>query len=122
MWYFLQQVPHLEKQALASKLAQDWGSGSPRVKKTLPSPGPYQEKVLATRMLGRSVLVSTERAIHLLPEGRKFLTAEQEERREKKPSNKMSSRSEESEIRHFDLLNNWLVAGGSNGILSVEQK
>jgi len=118
VWYFLQQVPHLEKQALASKLAQDWGSGSPRVKKTLPSPaGPYQEKVLATRMLGRSVLVSTERAIHLLPEGIKFLTAEQEERRE--PSNKMSSRSEESEIRHFDLLNNWLVAGGSNGILSV---
>ena len=121
MWYFLQQVPYLEKQVLASKLAQDWGSGSPRIKKTLPSPGPYQEKVLATRMLGTgSVLVSTERAIHLLPEGRKFLTAEQEERRE--PSNKMSSRSEESEIRNFDLLNNWLVAGGSNGILSVEQK
>ena len=113
-------MPYLEKQVLASKLAQDWGSGSPRVKKTLPSPGPYQEKVLATRMLGRSVLVSTERAIHLLPEGRKFLTTEQEERRE--PLNKMSSRSEESEIRHFDLLNNWLVAGGSNGILSVEQK
>ena len=116
-------MPHLEKQALASKLAQDWGSGSPRVKKTLPSPGPYQEKVLATQMLGTgSVLVSTERAIHLLPEGREFLTAEQEERREKEPSNKMSSRSEESEIRHFDLLNSWLVAGGSNGILSEEQK
>jgi len=120
VWYFLQQVPTLEKRALASKLAQDWGSGSPRVQKTLPLPGPYQEKekVLATRMLARgSVLVSSERAIHLLPEGRRFLTAEQEERGE--PVKKMSSRIEKSEIRHFDLLNNWLVAGGSNGILSV---
>ena len=45
-------MPSLEKRALASKLAQDWGSGSPRVQKTLPLPGPYQEKVLATKMLG----------------------------------------------------------------------
>ena len=77
--------------------------------------------MLATKMLARgSVLVSTERAIHLLPEGRRFLTAEQEERGE--PVKKMSSRIEKSEIRHFDLLNNWLVAGGSNGILSVGRK
>ena len=34
----------------------------------------------------------------------------------------MSSRSVQSEVQHFDLLNDWLVAGGSNGILSVEQK
>ena len=118
VWYFLQQVPDLEKRALASKLAQDWASGSARVKKRLPSPGPSQEKVLAARLLaGGNVLVSTEAAIHLLPEGRRFLTEEQEE---KDPLKKMSSRSEQSEVRHFDLLDNWLVAGGSNGILSVE--
>ena len=56
----------------------------------------------------------------MLPEGRRFLTAEQEERGEKEK--KMSSRREPSEIQHLDLLNNWLVAGGSNGILSVKQK
>ena len=113
-------MPDLEKRALASKLAQDWGAGSARVKKRLPSPGPCQEKVLAARLLaGGNVLVSTEAAIHLLSEGRRFLTEEQEE---KDPLKKMSSRSEQSEVRHFDLLDNWLVAGGSNGILSVEQK
>ena len=47
VWYFLQQVPDLEKRALASKLAQDWGAGSPRAKRTLPLPGPCPEKVLA---------------------------------------------------------------------------
>ena len=82
VWYFLQQVPDLEKRALASKLAQDWGAGSPRAKRTLPLPGPCPEKVLAARVLaGGSVLVSTEAAIHLLPEGRRFFTEEQEERR-----------------------------------------
>ena len=116
MWYFLQQVPDLEKRALASKLAQDWGAGSPRAKRTLPLPGPCPEKVLA----GGSVLVSTEAAIHLLPEGRRFFTEEQEERRETEPLKKMSSRSVQSEVQHFDLLNDWLVAGGSNGILSVK--
>ena len=39
---------------------------------------------------------------------------------EKDPEKKMSSRNELSEIRHFDLINNWLVAGGTDGILSVK--
>ena len=119
VWFFLQQDENLEKRALASKLVHDWGAGSPRENKKFPSPS-SEEKVFATRMLSRgSVLVSTEGALHLLPEGRRFLTAEQEEERGEK---KMSSRGGESEIQHIDLLNRWLVAGSSNGILSVEQK
>ena len=66
------------------------------------------------------VLVSTEGSVHLLPEGRSFFTLDQEERMENDPEKKMSSRSEMSEIRHFDLINNWLVAGGTDGILSVK--
>ena len=120
MWFFVQQAPDLEKRALAAKLAKDWGTGSPRVRKTLASPGPYQEKVFAAKVLaGGNILVSTEVAIHLLPEGRRFLTEEQEEERRGSSKKKMSSRSEQSEVRHFDLLNHWLVAGGDNGILSV---
>ena len=61
------------------------------------------------------MLVSTEAGLHLLPEGRIFLTGQVEA----KP---MSSRSQQSEIRHFDLLNNWIVAGGSDGVLSVSGK
>ena len=117
-------MPSLEKRALAEKLAKDWGSGSPRVKKPLPPPSkevtstlqaPCHKVLAAKVLLGGDVLVSTEAGLHLLPEGRIFLT-DQEEAKPEKP---MSSRSQQSEIRHFDLLNNWIVAGGSDGVLSV---
>ena len=116
-------MPSLEKRALAEKLAKDWKSGSP-IKKTLPPPSKDVSstlqapchKVLAAKVLpGGNVLVSTEAGLHLLPEGRIFLTS-QEEAKSEKP---MSSRSQQSEIRHFDLLNNWIVAGDSDGVLSV---
>ena len=58
------------------------------------------------------MLVSTEAGLHLLPEGRIFLTGQEE-------AKLMNSRSQQSEIRHFDFLNNWIVAGGSDGVLSV---
>ena len=120
VWRFLQQVPNLEKRALAAKLVKDFGSGTPRTTKTLSLPS-KEEKVLAARVLPKGeVLVSTEGAVHLLPEGRSFFTLDQEERMENDPEKKMSSRSELSEIRHFDLINNWLVAGGTDGILSVK--
>ena len=120
VWRFLQQVPNLEKRALAAKLVKDFGSGTPRTTKTLPLPS-KEEKVLAARVLPKGeVLVSTEGAVHLLPEGRSFFTLDQGERMENDPEKKMSSRSELSEIRHLDLINNWLVAGGTDGILSVK--
>ena len=55
VWYFLQQVPDLEKRALTSKLAQDWGAGSPRAKRTLPLPGPCPEKVLASLLKWKEI-------------------------------------------------------------------
>ena len=64
------------------------------------------------------MLVSTEAGLHLLPEARIFLTGQEEA----KPEKPMSSRSQQSEIRHFDLINNWIVAGGSDGVLSVSGK
>ena len=110
-------MPNLEKRALAAKLVKDFGSGTPRATKTLTLPS-KEEKVLAARVLPKGeVLVSTEGAVHLLPEGRSFFTLDQGEN---DPEKKMSSRSELSEIRHFDLINNWLVAGGTDGILSVK--
>lgn len=120
-------MPSLEKRALAEKLAKDWGSGSPRAKKTLPPPSkevtstlqaPCHEVLAAKVLPGGNVLVSTEAGLHMLPEGRIFLTGQEEA----KPEKPMSSRSQQSEIRHFDLINNWIVAGGSDGVLSVSGK
>ena len=76
-------MPSLEKRALAEKLAKDWGSGSPRAKKTLPPPSkevtsslqaPCHEVLAAKVLPGGNVLVSTEAGLHMLPEGRIFLT------------------------------------------------